>query len=188
MAGHKAARQRDIPMTTLSRSGATLLAIDLQARMMGAIHDAEGVVAEAQRLITGARLLDVPVVFTEQNPAGLGTTLPGLQPQGAIAKMHFDACREPAFLRALPPGGSAVLMGCEAHVCVLQTALGLMARGAAVAVVADAVGSRRAASKALALDRLARAGTQVVSAEMVLFEWLESADHPRFRDVLALIR
>ena len=188
MAGHKAARQRDIPMTTLSRSGATLLAIDLQARMMGAIDGAEGVVAEAQRLITGARLLDVPVVFTEQNPAGLGTTLPRLQPQGAIAKMHFDACREPAFLRTLPPGGSAVLMGCEAHVCVLQTALGLMARGMSVAVVADAVGARRAASKALALDRLARAGAQVVSAEMVLFEWLESADHPRFRDVLALIR
>ncbi len=176
-----------VPLT-LDRQASTLVAIDLQARMMGAIDGAGAVVAEAKRLIAVAGLLGVPVVFTEQNPAGLGATLPELGAQAALSKMHFDACAAPGFLRALDPSHTAVLMGCEAHVCVLQTGLGLLANERRVAVVADATGSRRAANKALALDRLARAGAQIVSAEMVIFEWLKSADHPRFRDVLELIK
>ncbi len=175
-------------MSALRREASTLVAIDLQTRMMGAIDGAEAVVAEAKRLIGAAEILGVPMVFTEQNPAGLGTTLQDLGARAPLAKMHFEACAEPGFLRALDPAHTAVLTGCEAHVCVLQTALGLLANGRRVAVVADATGSRRAANKALALDRLARAGAQIVSAEMVIFEWLESAEHPRFRDVLRLVK
>ncbi|MGY6536000.1 MAG: isochorismatase family protein [Pararhodobacter sp.] len=173
---------------TLDRGACTLVGIDLQTHMMGAIDGAEAIVREASRLLAAAEILDVPVVMTEQNPAGLGGTLPELRVGTPLAKMHFDACAAPGFLQALDPGHTAVLIGCESHVCVLQTALGLIARGRRVAVLADAVGSRRVASKAAALDRLARASVQIMTAEMAIFEWLETASHPRFRDVLSLIK
>ncbi|MCC5989576.1 MAG: isochorismatase family protein [Pararhodobacter sp.] len=176
------------PRLTLDRRTSTLVAVDLQERMIGAIAGADGVVAEAARLIAAARLLAVPVVFTEQNPAGLGPTLPVLGAEAPLAKMCFDACTEPGFPAAIAAGHTAVLMGCEAHVCVLQTALGLIARGRRVAVVGDAVGSRRFENRDAALARLARAGAQIVTAEMAIFEWLESARHPRFREVLALVK
>ena len=172
----------------LDRRGSVLVAIDLQARMMGAIEGAEAIVTEAKRLIGAAELLDVPVIFTEQNPAGLGRTLEGLGARAPLEKMHFNACAEPGFLATIKPGQTALLIGCEAHVCVLQTALGLIREGRRVALVADAVGSRRGTNRQAALERAARAGTEIVTAEMVIFEWLESADHPRFREVLALVR
>lgn len=172
----------------LDRRNCVLVAVDLQARMTGAIEGAEQLVAEAKRLIAAAGLLQVPVLFTEQNPAKLGPTLAELGARAPLAKMHFDACAEPGFLPAIAPGQTAVLIGCEAHVCVLQTALGLIAHGRRVAVAADAVSSRRGANRQAALDRLARAGADIVTAEMVIFEWLESAGHPRFREVLALVR
>lgn len=172
----------------LDRAASTLVAIDLQERMLGAIEGAEAVLAEAQRLIAAAELLDVPVLFTEQNPARLGATIARLGARAALKKMHFNACAEPGFLRAIDTGRTAVLIGCEAHVCVLQTALGLIAQGRAVAVVADAVGSRRGTSRRAALDRLARAGAQIVTTEMVIFEWLRDARHECFREVLALVK
>ena len=94
----------------------------------------------------------------------------------------------PASSSELPRRAEMVVAGCEAHVCVLQTALGLLAAGKRVHVVRDAVGSRRPESKAAALERLARHGAEIVTTEMVLFEWLESAEHPRFREIVALIK
>ena len=81
-----------------------------------------------------------------------------------------------------------MLAGCESHVCVLQTALGLLRAGRRVVVVQDAVGSRQAASVRAALDRLARHGADLVTTEMALFEWLGTAEHPRFREAVALIK
>ena len=89
---------------------------------------------------------------------------------------------------ALPPGHHIVLAGAEAHVCVLQTALGLLDRSRRVFVVADAVGSRRPENKKAALRRLERAGAEVVTTEMLIFEWLGSAEHPAFKSVIALVK
>lgn len=181
-------------MTMLAAAASALLLIDLQARLMTAIHEADGVIANAARLQEAARMLEVPVLLTEQNPAGLGPTVPELRPRAAaagspiLAKQSFDAARAPGFFESLPQRPELVLAGCEAHVCVLQTALGLMAAGRRVHVVRDAIGSRRTESKAAALERLARRGAEIVTTEMVLFEWLESAAHPRFREVVALIK
>lgn len=173
---------------TLDRAACTLVVIDLQERMVGAIDAADALVAEAKRLISAAEILDVPITFTEQNPDALGPTLPGLGARAPLVKMRFDACTEPGFLRAIDPGQTVLLIGCEAHVCVLQTALGLLAHHRRVAVAVDATGSRRAASKAAAMARMAQAGAQIITAEMAIFEWLQTAGHPRFRDVLALIK
>ncbi len=178
-------------MKTIDRTTAALLVIDLQARLMPVIHEGEAVVANARRLTQAAALLDVPVAATEQNPKGLGRTVAGLLPDGlaVLEKMTFDSCGAPAFLGSLPQARpDLVVAGCEAHVCVLQTVLGLLDAGRRVFVVQDAIGSRRAENRAAAIRRMERHGAELVTTEMVLFEWLGSAEHPRFRAAMALIK
>ena len=156
---------------------------------MAAIHHGAGVVENARRLLDAAARLEVPVVRTEQNPKGLGPTVPDLVGVEAsvVTKMTFDACRAEGLVETLPEG-DVVMAGCEAHVCVLQTALGLVERGRDVYVVADAVGSRHPENKQAALRRLERGGVEIVTTEMVIFEWLETAAHPQFKAVMGLIR
>lgn len=176
-------------MPLLNLRNAMLLVIDLQERLMPAIDQGGLVVANTARLLEAGRLLGVPVVVTEQNPAKLGRTvpeLPGLPP--AIAKMAFDACAEPAVLEALGGDRELVVCGCEAHVCVGQTVVTLLEHRRRVVVVEDAVGSRAPRSHAAALRRMAAHGVELVTTEMVLFEWLRTAAHPQFRVISQLIR
>ena len=176
---------------TLRRDLCTLLVVDLQGRLMPVIADGDEVVAKAVFLARIAETLGVPALFTEQNPSGLGPTVAPLKPfvEQLFVKRHFSAAREPGFFERLPTGRDTVIVaGAETHVCVLQTVLGLLGRGFAVAVVSDAVGSRRAADKAAGLARMAAHGAEIVTAEMVAFEWLESCDHPDFKPVIGLIK
>jgi nicotinamidase-related amidase len=176
-------------MPVLDRERSALLLIDFQARLMPSIEGGPAAVANARRLLDAAALLDVPVLFTEQNPAGLGPTVPDLAPTGPIVhKMTFDAAGAPGFLDHLPPERALVVAGCEAHVCVLQTVLGLLAEGRKVFVVRDALGARRTESKETAIRRMERHGAEVVTTEMVVFEWLATCEHPHFRDVVRLIK
>ena len=177
-------------MRTIDASSSALLIVDFQARLMPAIHEGEAAVANAKRLLAAATLLDVPILFTEQNPKGLGPTVPGLtEGHRVFEKQHFDACRELKFARgALPDRPSLVVAGCEAHVCVLQTVLGLLDLGRRVYLVRDALGSRKPESKETAIRRLERHGAEVVTTEMVVFEWLATAEHPSFKDALQLLK
>jgi nicotinamidase-related amidase len=175
----------------LNVKGAALLLIDLQERLVPAMSDSGLMVARAARLAEAARLLDVPVLATEQYPKGLGPTVAALAgyPRQTLAKTTFSAAEAPGFAGLLPAGTrEVVIAGCEAHVCVLQTVLGLLGSRYRVVLAADATGSRDPADKALAVDRARQHGTEVVSTEMVLFEWLGDAGHPRFREVQKLIR
>jgi nicotinamidase-related amidase len=173
----------------LDASRSTLVLVDYQARLMPAIHEGARVVAEALRLAEVAQILGVPVLGTEQNPQGLGPNVEALRQRCAstLAKMHFDAC-EDGLLDLIGGAEEVVIAGCEAHVCLLQTVLGLRRAGRQVAVVAPACGSRSVLDRELALQRLHEAGALLVSTEMVVFEWLHSCRHPRFKDVLALIK
>lgn len=178
-------------MRTLECGTSTLLVVDFQVRLMPSIVDGSVVAAQARRLLDGAGFLAVPAVVTEQNSRGLGPTLPSLLQDTSppvIHKMTFDACRAPGFAAHLADRPAVVVTGCETHVCVLQTVLGLLDLGRRVYVARDAVGSRTAESKEAALRRMERHGAEIVTTEMVLFEWLGSAEHPRFRDVLRLIK
>jgi nicotinamidase-related amidase len=175
----------------MSSDGSTLLMIDFQAKLMRAIDDAATAIGNAGRLLGAAQMLGVPVLFTEQNVNGLGATVPELSSRanGPVAhKMTFDACRAAGFADMLADRPEVIVAGCEAHVCVLQTALGLLDAGRRVYVVRDAIGSRRAESKEAAIRRMERHGADIVTTEMVVFEWLETAEHPRFRAAAALIR
>jgi hypothetical protein len=134
--------------------------------------------------------MGVPVLVTEQNPAGIGPTDDrlGLAGRRTIEKHTFGSCTTPAFLEAIGDTPDIVLAGCEAHVCVLQTVLGLRDLGRRVFVVRDAVGARTAESKETALARMARHGAEIVTVEMVVFEWLGSSQNPAFRKAIALVK
>lgn len=176
-------------MHLMNAGRSRLVLIDFQARLMPAIDDGPRLVANAGRLVAAAKLLEVPVTVTEQNPAGLGPTVPELaEAAPALAKMSFDACGAPAFLEAVAGDDDLILCGCEAHVCVGQTALSLLEHKRRVFVVQDAIGSRTPESKAVALRRLVRCGAEIVTTEMVVFEWLRSAEHPQFRAAAKLIK
>jgi nicotinamidase-related amidase len=195
-----------------------LLLVDYQIRLMPAIHEGPAVLANARRLAQMARLLKVPTFATEENPEGLGATVPELQGLIAqaggktLAKMSFSAVADglaellrpparapqgnarslPRHLQkpAQPAAGrnTVVVAGCETHVCLLQTALDLLDDEFDVWVVTDACGSRTERNRDAAFDRLAGAGAELVTTEMVAFEWLRSAEHPAFDDVLKLVK
>lgn len=174
--------------TLLRADASALLVIDLQERLLPAIHGGARVLANSIWLVQLAQRLGVPVLCSEQYPQGLGRSAPRLAaalPQDAVrSKVHFSCVEEgcfedhPAWHRP-----QLVVCGTEAHVCVLQSVLDLRARGTQVFVVAEAVGSRRPADRALALGRMGRHGVEVVSREMVAFEWLHRAGTDLFREV-----
>lgn len=172
----------------LSAGDSALLLVDFQARLMPAIAKGAASLAEAVRMAKAAALLGVPVLLTEQTPAKLGPTVEALADAGAVlAKATFDAGRDPGFAAALPKRPVLLVAGWETHVCVLQTVLGLLPTHR-VAVVADAVGSRTEGNRTAGLARMQAAGAEIVTAEMAIFEWLGGAAHPRFREVLGLVK
>ncbi|OZI26614.1 isochorismatase [Bordetella genomosp. 9] len=178
-------------MPVHNAADATVLVVDMQARLMPVIDDGAAVLAAAVKLAAGAALLDVPVVATEHHRAALGATVPEIagQVRGVFQKMHFSAAAESGFDSWLPNArGTVFIAGCEAHICVLQTALELRRMGRRVCLVADACGSRKRADFDVAMQRARAHDIDVVSVEMALFEWLGTCEHPRFRDVLRLVK
>lgn len=177
-------------MLTIDPRRSLLLVVDFQSRLMPAIHEGELAVRNARRLIEMAGLIDIPCLFTEQNAKGLGPTIETLPVEKGrlVHKQFFDACRESGFLDRIPADGHIVVAGCEAHVCVQQTVLGLLEASRKTFVVRDAIGARQLESKETAVRRLERHGAEIVTTEMVIFEWLQTADHPRFRQAIALIK
>lgn len=177
-------------MRTIDPKRSLLLIIDFQSRLMPAIADGASAVKNAGRLIEIADMVGVPRLFTEQYARGLGSTVSDLPADRdrVFHKQSFDACREAHFLDRIPADGHIVVAGCEAHVCVLQTVLGLIAASRRTYVVSDALGSRRPEDKAAAIQRMAHHGAEIVTSEMVTFEWLQTADHPQFRQAIALIK
>lgn len=198
----------------LDASECQLVLVDYQERLMPVIHESVSVLANARRLANMARMVGVPVWGTEQNPARLGSNDPELRAlcDRTLAKMHFSAVgdglsewlrpdrKTPAGnARSLPrhlQGGRAeiparpciVIAGCEAHVCLLQTALDLLDEEFDVWVVTDACSSRTERNRDAAFDRLAGAGVELVTTEMVAFEWLRTCEHEAFRQMQALIK
>jgi len=178
-------------MPVLSTHDSMLLMVDMQSALLPAIDANEALTARALRLAQAAQLLGVPVYATEHCAAKIGATAPALLHwvDHVIHKTHFDATRETHFLSELPKGRTNVLLiGTEAHVCVLQTGLGLATLGYAPMLVSDCIGSRRPADLAAALARWNHHGLEALTSEMAMFEWLETPAHPQFKAVLELIK
>lgn len=178
-------------------SDSLLLLVDIQTRLLAAMPaDASGAVMRNSSILAKASgLLQIPVLVSEQYPRGLGATadeLGNALPAGTrvIEKLCFSCHDSTEIMSALNSSGrkQIILAGVEAHVCVLQTALGLLATGLNVFVVADAICSRASQNAENGLARLRQSGVIVTSTESVLFEWLCRADHGHFKQISALIR
>jgi nicotinamidase-related amidase len=172
----------------IDRERSLLLVVDLQTKMVPAIHDHDEVLANAAWLVRAAQRIGVPVAATEQYSKGLGPTVPGiralLSAEAIGAKTRFS-CVAAECVARLPGADRAqvILIGVETHVCLMQSALELLEEGKEVYVVADCVGSRRPFDNDAALARMRQEGVRIVTREMVVFEWLAEADTPLFRAV-----
>lgn len=181
----------DVNQALLTTGSSALLIVDMQEKLLPAIQDTDALRGRVARLARAARRLSVPVWATEHWPEKIGATHPdlALHIERTVAKTHFNACREAVFLESWPAGRSRVLLtGTEAHICVLQTGLGLAQAGYEPVLVTDCIGSRRASDWAAACERWRRYGLETVTSEMAIYEWLETPAHPAFRDVLALVK
>jgi nicotinamidase-related amidase len=178
--------------THLIAHEAALLVIDVQEKLMVKIPGAERLVRNSAFLIDGARLLDVPVAATEQYPKGLGPTVPELAQRlpERPDKVAFSSCAIPSVSDGFRRQGRTriVLLGIETHVCVLNTALDLLAADFLVYLAVDALASRFTVDHETALRRLERAGAVLTTVETALFEMTGGAGHPRFKQVSALVR
>lgn len=176
----------------LTAQHAALLVIDVQEKLLAKIPGRDRLIASAGRLIQGARLLEVPVLATEQYPKGLGATEPTLAAllPDRPEKTAFNCCACPRIQETLHglKIRHVTLAGIEAHICVAQTALELLSLGFIPQIAADAVASRSDFDRDVALHRIARAGGIISSTEAILFEWAETADHPQFKALSALIK
>lgn len=177
-----------------SIDNAVFILVDVQGRLAEIMHEKDVLFDNLQRLVKGMQLLKVPILWMEQIPEKMGPTIPPLAallaPDKPISKTSFSCCGNDPFLKHLHSLGrkSVVMAGIEAHVCVYQTAMDLLERGYEVEVVADAVSSRAASNKQIALKRIKAAGARLTSVEMVLFELMRTADHPAFRDMLKIVK
>ncbi len=168
----------------------SLILIDLQGRLMPAIHEGDKVLQQCVRIAKIAKILEVPIIGTEQSPQSLGHNSPEITPycEQTVSKEHFDGCQD-GLIDALSKNREhLILAGCETHVCVMQTALELLRQNFRVSIAVDAVGSRRSLDRDIALHRLGSAGATLLTAEMLAFEWLSSAVNPVFKEVLEIIK
>lgn len=178
----------------LQSNNTGLLVVDIQGKLARLVEGSEALIANTARLVQGAQALGLPVIWLEQDPDKLGATVPELQPLQAgtpvLTKFSFGALGEPCVAAALAESGVDhwLLCGIEAHICVYQSVLGLLDSGAQVSLVVDAVSSRTAANRELAIGQLATLGARLTSVEMCLYELMRDCRHPAFRQILSLVR
>jgi nicotinamidase-related amidase len=180
-------------LNRLSVDASALLVVDVQEKLLPAIDGAEQCLAAAQKMVQSAKVLGIPILVTEQYPAGLGHTCPSLRQLLADApieeKIRFSACVEGITHRlAERSRRTVIVVGIEAHVCVQQTVLDLLRAGYLPYVCADAVSSRRPLDRDTALARMRQAGAIVTTVESAIFELLGEAQGDRFKQILKIVK
>jgi nicotinamidase-related amidase len=171
----------------LQKQDSCVLLIDVQEKLFPLVQQHEQLLSNCQWLLSLAKQLDVPTLISEQYPQGLGSTVAALREllptNEPMTKMHFSCVADDACWQRIQAveREQFILMGIEAHVCVLQTAVDLLLADKEVYVVADAISARSELDKSLALTRMQDLGVQIISREMVLFEWAERAGTDEFK-------
>ncbi|TYL48340.1 hydrolase [Marinomonas sp. IMCC 4694] len=178
----------------LDKTKTGLIVIDVQGKLATIMNDSEPLIANLVKLVKVAKLLNLPILWLEQNPEKLGETLPilrdVLKEHQPIPKWSFSACGEPALVDAVKQShvDTWLVCGIETHVCVYQTSLDLLALGKSVELVSDCVSSRTLANKTLALNKLIRKGADITSLEMCLFELMGDCRTDAFKGALSIIK
>jgi nicotinamidase-related amidase len=176
----------------LSRENTILIVVDIQGNLVRVMDDQAFLIENNQKLIKGMHVLGIPVLVTEQNPLGptipeIADLLPGVQ---AITKDSFSCCVEEKFISAVraTKRKQILMTGIEAHVCVYQTAIDMLAMGYEVHLAADAVSSRTARNREIGIRKMTDSGAILTSAEMALFELLKTASDPKAKDLFKIIK
>jgi nicotinamidase-related amidase len=178
----------------LTSDKSVLVVIDMQGKLAQSMYRKELLFENVEKIIKGAQVLGIPMLLTEQNPKGLGPTIPevaDLVPNvRRIPKLSFSCCGDELFLKELSAlqRCQVLLTGIEAHVCLYQTTVDLVASGYEVHVVADAVSSRTAENRDIGLQKMKDAGASITSVETVLFELLRVAEGYRFKEILNILK
>ena len=178
----------------LSLKNTVLIIVDVQGKLARLMHDKEALYRNLQRIIEGAQVLELPILRAEQNPQGLGPTIPEidrlLPDSPPISKLSFSCCGSQHFVDALEVLGrkQVLIAGIETHVCVYQTAADLLDRGYEVHAVSDAVSSRTAENRRIGLEKIRAMGGSLTGVEMALFELLRAGEGEKFRRILKIVR
>ena len=180
---------------TLSRKQAALLIVDVQEKLFPLVERSEDVLAAMEQVIKGFQILNLPIYATEQYPKGLGHTIEPLRnilgdDMQFFTKTTFSCLGDSAAKKKLlsQPAKQWVLIGIEAHVCVLQTAKDLLAAGKEVVVLNDAISSRSIFDYSTAIAELRDIGVRISSAETVLFELIGDSKASEFKQISLLIK
>jgi nicotinamidase-related amidase len=178
----------------LTSENTVLTIIDVQGKLAQIMYDKNSLFANLQRIIRGAQTLNIPILWAEQIPEKLGPTVPEisnlLADQQPITKASFSCCGEERFIKKLKTLNrkQILIAGIEAHVCVYQTVMDLLASGYEIHVLADAVSSRTLANKEVGLNIMQESGAKIQSVEMVLFELLKRAEGDNFREIIRIVK
>ena len=178
----------------ITTADSALVLVDVQGKLAQSMHQKESLIDNLKRLVKGAQILGLPILWAEQNPAGLGPTLPEiaelLPDQSPMSKYSFSCCGDEAFINELKAlrRHNMIVAGIEAHVCVYQTAADLVNLKYDVQVVADAVASRTPENKQIGLEKCKTAGASLTSTETVLFELLKIAKGETFKEIINIVK
>lgn len=173
---------------------AALVIIDIQGKLWNVMYEKEALLENAQKLVRGMQVLGIPIILTEQNPRGLGPTVPDLSqlmPEvKSLPKFQFNCCQDRGFERAVKElnRNQILICGIESHICVYQTTLELLSLGYEVQVVADVVSSRVVRNRDIALMRMQSEGARLTLTEMAIYELLQTAENPKFKEMLRVIK
>ncbi|WP_087018988.1 isochorismatase family protein [Thaumasiovibrio subtropicus] len=179
-------------MTTTNNT--VLVVVDVQGKLAQCMDDKDALFKHLSIMVQGAKLLDIPIIWVEQNPQKLGATIAEvsqhLSDQTPIAKMTFSCYQTAEFSQMLNQldREHVLVCGIESHICVYQTVLDLYQADYLVSLLCDATSSRQRYQKDITIQKLVQLGIPITSVEMALFELMKTADHPRFRDIQALLK
>lgn len=171
-----------------------LLIVDVQGNLAHLMHEKENLFENLTKIIKGAQCLSLPILLAEQNPEGLGPTIPQLSglfnDPRPISKLSFSCCGSDYFLKELEAlqRENILVAGIETHVCVYQTVRDLIKTNYTVEIVADAVSSRTSENKRIGLEKIRDAGARITSVETALFELLEVAEGDKFKRILEIVK
>ncbi len=178
----------------LNKDNTSLVLVDVQGKLAALMHNKEEFFSNAIKIIKGAKVLDIPIIWNEQLPDKLGPTIPEIKElltgMSPLEKKTFSCCGNDGFSSALESTGrkQVLLIGMETHVCVYQTAVDLVSRGYDTYLVADAVSSRTQKNIELGVEAIKNAGAKITSVEMALFEMLQVAEGEKFKEIIKIVK
>jgi nicotinamidase-related amidase len=181
-------------MNRLNSAPAVLVVVDIQTKLLPVVHNYPLVLDNLRKIILGVQVLKIPILLTEQYPRGLGTTVEEIQSllteYRPIVKQTFSCWQDSIFQEALrrQKKRQVLICGIESHICVYQTSLDLVENGFDVFLLTDAVSSRTIENRSLALNNLEKAGIQLTSVEMALFEMLKDSSDPAFKQISRIVK